>query len=135
MSGSGAHIRGLDEAQQVTVTEDAENVRVNGRPVSGGSTVTAGTDVSTDLDDMDVEIDVGGGDVTTQPGDIEIDIDLDDGDRPSGGSGGSTRPSQPDTPDDTEEPSQPGNSTSGGSYRDEDGNIIIDFDDLLNGGR
>lgn len=147
VSGSGTHIRGLDEAQQVTVTEDAGNVRVNGRPVSGGSTVTAGTDVSTDLDDMDVEIDVGGGDVTTQPGDIEIDIDLDDGDRPSSGSGGSTRPSQPDTPDDTEEPSQPdtpddteepsqpGNSTSGGSYRDEDGNIIIDFDDLLNGGR
>lgn len=161
VSGSGAHIRGLDEEQQVTVAAGAEDVKVNGRPAGPGSTVTAGTDISTDLDDMEFEVDPDEGsrpaeeETTTEPGDIELDVDMDGWGEPSGENHGNTQPSRPAQPEEDPEPEKPtqpeedpepekpaqpeedpeaGQTTGSGTYRDEEGNIIVDFDDLINSG-
>lgn len=105
VSGSGTHLRGLDAEQQVTVAAGAQNVLVNGHPVQPGA-AAAGEDVSTDADDVEVE---------PEPEN-----------RPSGGGGGGAS-GEPDRPAESPGP-QPG-----GGSRDEEGNIIIDFDDLLGG--
>ena len=114
VTGGGAHIRGLADDQQVTVAEGAENVLVNGHAVQPGSTVAAGEDISTDADDLDVVI---------QPED-----------RPSGGGGGggggqAQDPDEPQNPDEPQDPDEPIHS----GELDGEGNVIVDFDDLLNG--
>lgn len=112
VSGSGAHIRGLDEDLEVTVAEGAQDVLVNGHEVRPG-TAPAGEDVSSDSDDLEIEIDVSDGNHSSGGGSH----------RP-GGSGGSERPDEPDEPQEPEEDD---------GIRDEDeyGGNSISFDDLL----
>ena len=136
VTGSGAHIRGLAEDQQVTVAEGAENVLVNGHDAAPGTTVTAGADVSTDADDMEVVIEPedkpsgggtgggstgGGGGGQTQPGEPDTPEDPDTPGEPD-------VPEDPDTPDDPDTPEKPS-----GGVLDEEGNLTVDFDDLLGG--
>lgn len=59
ISGDGAAIRGLPANQTVTVTDGVSGVRVNGHKVQSGL-ITAGKDVSSDLDDAEIDITIGG---------------------------------------------------------------------------
>ncbi|MDO4269927.1 MAG: S-layer homology domain-containing protein [Eubacteriales bacterium] len=106
ISGTGAHAQGLPPGLKVTVAPGTKYVKVNGHDVLSGEEITAGEDISDPLDDVDIEIETGNG----------------------GGSGG--RPADPVPPAESEPPED--GETSGGN-RDADGNIIIDFDDLMNG--
>ena len=151
VSGSGTHVRGLDEDQQVTVADGAQGVLVNGHPTQSGSTVTAGEDVSTDADNVEVEPDdkpSGGGsagsggssepskpsnpsepetpDEPSEPSEPETPDDSNEPERPD-------EPDEPSEPESPDEPDEPETQPGGSGNRDEDGNIIVDFDDLFNG--
>ena len=135
VTGGGAHIRGLAEDQQVTVAAGAEGVEINGHAAPAGSTVAAGADGQE------------GGGPGTEPED-----------KPSGGgsAGGQTRPEEPDTPDEPETPEEPDTpdepetpeepetpdepdtpdeppEPAPDSERNENGDLIIDFDELMGG--
>lgn len=109
VSGSGAHIRGLPDGMKVAVGAGVEGVKVNGRDTAPGTEVTAGPDISSELDDIEIEIDPENGGSSGGSGT---------------GGGGEGQPADPEKPTD---PEQPG----GGENRDEEGNIIVDFDDLF----
>lgn len=65
VSGDQASVRGLEENQQVVVAPGTSGAVINGHSAAPG-TVTAGKDVSTDDDDVIVEIEITGG--TTDSG-------------------------------------------------------------------
>ncbi len=125
VSGSGVHVRGLAEDMRVSVAENAQNVLVNGHPAQSGSVVQAGKDISSDADDA------------------EIVVKPDDSSSAGGNQGETSKPEQPSEPTQPEKPTEPENpiepekpaepDDSTGGTRDEEGNIIIDFDDLING--
>lgn len=113
ITGSGVHVRGLAEEMEVSVAEGARDVQINGHKAENGSVVQAGKDVSSDADD------------------VKVEVEPDKEDSTSGSHGGTSKPekpTEPEKPADPEEPEKPA-----GGNRDEEGNIIIDFDDLMNG--
>lgn len=138
VSGDQAALRGLDEKDQVTVAAGTSGVVINGHN-AGPGTVTAGKDVSTDDDDVEIEIEISGGTAsggstgggstgsgTTGGGTAGEET-------PGGGTageetpgGGSSEGGTPTPPDNRPEETEPPKSNV-----DENGNIIIDFGDLL----
>lgn len=112
VSASGVQLRGVPEGQSVAVEQGAAGVLVNGHPAEAGAVTEARADLTEDWN-SEVEIVIE----PSRPG----------GGSTSGGSGGSG----------TGNPSDSG-SGSGGTEEekppvrvDEDGNIIIDFEDLV----
>lgn len=67
ISGDGAVIRGLSSDQAITVIDGTSGVRVNGHDVQPG-TITAGKDISSGFDDVEIDIAIGGGGISSGSG-------------------------------------------------------------------
>lgn len=135
VSGDSASLRGLPEQAKVTVAAGTDGVAVNGHDARPG-TVTAGTDISTDEDDVEIDFEISGSGGSTSTGSTSGGTTSGG---TTGGDTGSTGGGATDTgntgSDTTGGTGTSGDTTGGGSSGsnnvDEDGNIIIDFGDLV----